>query len=127
MITINEGYFIDVLTNRLAVSSNLSYSAICKLVQDAVERSKLRTVELQELYNNLQKRVTHFFYKKQDGSTREAWGTLNVALIESLTEEDQDYKKKPSAMRRGCNTFIYFDVEKRAFRSFIQDHFLYFE
>lgn len=54
--------------------------------------------------------IVEFFYKKVDGSMRQAFGTLKADRIPQTSGEN---KRKPNA-----NLFTYFDTEKNEWRCF---------
>lgn len=57
---------------------------------------------------NLAKGITHFYFKKIDGSIREAWGTIKENLIPEVTNER---KANPT-------TQTYYDTEKEQWRCY---------
>lgn len=125
MITINEQYFAEILAKRLSQKSNLVESAILVMTKQAIEETQELSNDVSELYDNLKERIVHFYYKKTDGSTREAWGTLNpfmLANFETSGSKGATCKRNRGAWP-GCVT--YFDVERKEFRSFKVANFLY--
>ena len=77
----------------------------------------------------LQNGICTFSFYKQDGSIREAKGTLHPLLI---PEEDWP-GNKPDALplqgkgrERGFSTIAFFDLEKQEWRSFNINHFIGF-
>lgn len=58
----------------------------------------------------------HFQFKKADGTIREAWGTLHNGSFA--------YVNKNSNRRPCYSTVVYFDLDKKAFRSFCIDSFI---
>lgn len=69
--------------------------------------------------NALKKDVISFRYKKKDGSTRKAKGTLKKDVLPDYGE-----RRRPRPNRNG---FVYWDVEKGSFRSFLRANFLDWE
>ena len=71
-----------------------------------------------DLYDLLHEGVTHFWFRKSDGSLRSAYGTLNMTLIER-------HNGVPAGEERSSRPFSgavsYFDLEKDAWRSFKAD------
>ena len=71
-----------------------------------------------DLYGLLKEGVTHFWFRKSDGSLRGAYGTLDVTIIER-------HNGIPEGESRGERPFSgavsYFDLEKDAWRSFKAD------
>ena len=60
-----------------------------------------------------------FCYKKADGEEREARGTLCPGISEDFDHyeyKDEDRDAFANVLRRGV--YVYFDLERRAFRSF---------
>lgn len=56
------------------------------------------------------KGIVKFYFKKVDGTMREAYGTLNPALMPAIDGNDR---------RAKCPTVqVYFDTEKQEFRCF---------
>jgi hypothetical protein len=58
----------------------------------------------------MQARICKFYYRKVDGTLREAYGTLNSRLIPAVAGTDT--RKKNDTVQ------TYFDTEKESFRSF---------
>jgi hypothetical protein len=54
-------------------------------------------------------RIVRFYYRKVDGSIREAWGTLHADLIPPTTGGDR---------KRNDTVQTYFDTERGEYRSF---------
>jgi len=54
-------------------------------------------------------RIVKFYFRKVDGSIREAYGTLRVDLIPSTTGDDR---------KRNDTVQVYFDTEKQEYRCF---------
>jgi hypothetical protein len=54
-------------------------------------------------------RIVRFYYRKVDGSIREAWGTLRADLIPPTTGGDR---------KRNDTVQTYFDTERGEYRSF---------
>ena len=71
-----------------------------------------------DLYGLLKEGVTHFWFRRSDGSLRSAYGTLDVTIIER-------HNGIPEGESRGERPFSgavsYFDLEKDAWRSFKAD------
>lgn len=57
----------------------------------------------------LKSAIVHFYFKKVDGTVREAWGTLAVGRIPQTQE---------SGRKKNENVQVYFDTEKEEWRSF---------
>lgn len=54
--------------------------------------------------------VVRFYFRKVDGTLREAWGTLRVDLVPPV--EGSDTRKKNDTVQ------VYFDTEKNEWRCF---------
>lgn len=71
-----------------------------------------KSMMIAELKRRMKTEVVHFIYKKHStGEMREAWGTLNPALVNKRTNGS-------GVSREHYNTTAYFDVELGEFRSF---------
>ena len=71
-----------------------------------------------DLFDLLHEGVTHFWFRKSDGSLRSAYGTLDMEIIErhgGVPEEDER-KERPFS-----GVVSYYDLEKDAWRSFKAD------
>lgn len=62
------------------------------------------------LIRRMAKGIVKFYYRKVDGSVREAYGTLKSNLIPSVNGEDSR-RKNPTVQ-------VYFDTEKQEWRCF---------
>lgn len=60
---------------------------------------------------NLYKGITKFYFRKVDGTIREAWGTLNSSLMPKLDEGGDRRAKNPTVQ-------VYYDTERQEFRCF---------
>ena len=71
-----------------------------------------------DLFDLLHEGVTHFWFRKSDGSLRSAYGTLNMTLIErhNGVPEEEERSGRPFS-----GAVSYFDLEKDAWRSFKAD------
>ena len=58
----------------------------------------------------MKSQIVKFYYKKVDGSLREAYGTLNERLMPAVTGTDKRAKND--------TVQVYFDTEKQEFRCF---------
>ena len=77
-----------------------------------------RTARFNDVYDLLREGVAHFWFRKADGSSRGAYGTLARAIIER-------HSGSPEGNDRRGRTFSgavsYYDLEKDAWRSFRAD------
>ena len=58
----------------------------------------------------MKSKIVKFYYKKVDGSLREAYGTLNERLMPAITGTDKRTKND--------TVQVYFDTERQEFRCF---------
>ncbi len=63
-----------------------------------------------KLKAEMRRRIVKFYFQKVDGSAREAFGTLNDALMPPV--HDADGRKKNDTVQ------VYFDTERGAYRCF---------
>lgn len=63
-----------------------------------------------KLKSEMKKRIVKFYFKKVDGSVREAYGTLNEKLMPAITGNDKRAKND--------TVQTYFDTERGEFRCF---------
>lgn len=63
-----------------------------------------------KLKSEMKKRIVKFYFKKVDGSIREAYGTLNEKLMPAVTGNDKRAKND--------TVQTYFDTERGEFRCF---------
>lgn len=63
-----------------------------------------------KLKSEMKKRIVKFYFKKVDGSVREAYGTLNEKLMPAVTGTDKRTKND--------TVQTYFDTERGEFRCF---------
>lgn len=73
-------------------------------------------VLLDELKKRMKEEVTHFVFRKKDGSVRQAYGTRASEVIvrhEGTVLPPDDRKPRPNS-----GTFPYFDIERQSWRCF---------
>ena len=71
-----------------------------------------------DLYGLLKEGITHFWFRKADGSLRSAYGTLDMSIV----ERHGGVPEGESRSGRPFNgTVSYFDLEKDAWRCFKAD------
>lgn len=71
----------------------------------------VKAMMIDNLKEKMRNGVAHFIFAKKNGEVREAWGTLNRAIVAKHTTgtgESREY----------YYTTAYFDVERGAWRSF---------
>ena len=78
-----------------------------------------KTTNLTEFSNMLREGIVDFEFVKKDGSVRQAKGTL---LAEHLPAPKSDSNSTPR--KQNENVMVYFDMEKKAFRSFVKESFV---
>ena len=80
--------------------------------------------DINTLKELMKKEIIHFEYVKKDGTIREANGTTNSEIIQSMTEPVEISQAKTSKQRNisDLNT-RYFDTDKKAWRSFVNSSF----
>ena len=71
----------------------------------------MKALMIEQLKEKLKNGVAHFVYLKKDGSLREAFGTLNRALIDNYINNSGESREKYQ-----CTA--YFDIQAGGFRSF---------
>lgn len=71
-----------------------------------------------DLYDLLREGVTHFWFRKSDGSLRSAYGTLDMEIIERHGGVPEGDERKE---RHFSGAVSYYDLEKDAWRSFKAD------
>lgn len=76
-----------------------------------------KKLELRRLKRLLKKGEVSFSYKKKDGSTRRAVGTLKVSLIPKEDRADDRLTKQNK------DVFNYYDLKKEDWRCFLKDNF----
>jgi hypothetical protein len=78
-----------------------------------------KTTDLTEFSNMLREGIVDFEFIKKDGSVRQAKGTL---LAEYLPAPKAD--SDAPARKKNDNVMVYFDMEKKSFRSFVKESFV---
>ena len=62
--------------------------------------------------------VVAFDFLKKDGTIRRAHGTLDSSMLPPMDTT------KTSTRKPNPNVFVYYDIDKESFRSFIKDNFI---
>ncbi len=70
------------------------------------------------LYELLKEGITHFWFRKTDGSLRSAYGTLDMTIVERHGGTPQGDERHERAF---SGTVSYYDLEKDAWRCFKAD------
>lgn len=76
-----------------------------------------KTTSVEDLKQMLHEGIVNFEFIKKDGSVRQAKGTLLAEYLPPQTENATPHKKNE-------NVVVYFDMEKKAFRSFVKESFV---
>lgn len=64
-------------------------------------------------------RIVEFYFVKKDGTTRQAFGTLQDDIILPLIKDSSNREPNPELV-------TYYDTVKKSFRSFRKENFEYF-
>lgn len=78
-----------------------------------------KTTDLAEFGNMLREGIVEFEFIKKDGTVRQAKGTL---LAEHLPAPKAD--SDTTTRKKNDNVMVYFDMEKKSFRSFVKESFV---
>lgn len=81
--------------------------------------ANFKTTSLEEFSKMLQEGIVDFEFIKKDGSVRQAKGTLVAEYLPAPTA-DSDC----STRKKNENVMVYFDMEKKSFRSFVKESFV---
>lgn len=105
------------------VKSNISKSSVMKAAWAVFKSTKESfSVCLRNAWRAMKARAlmlkhsVHIQYIKADGSLRDAWATLDLNNFQ--------YDSKHSGRKPCYSTVVYFDLGKKAFRSFCIDKFV---
>ena len=111
---------IRILTGKLQSTLRAPYWPLRQQVEEAVTESTGFANEIDELVEELHKRIVRFSYTKTDGSVREAIGTLKPGVLNMLSTSS---KSKPRNQgNRGC--VVYFDLDREDWRCFCPENFI---
>lgn len=78
-----------------------------------------KTTNLTEFSNMLHEGIVEFEFIKKDGSVRSAKGTLVAEHLPAPKADSDGTSRKTNE-----NVMVYFDMEKKAFRSFVKESFV---
>ena len=78
-----------------------------------------KTTDLTEFSNMLREGIVDFEFIKKDGTVRSAKGTLLAEHLPAPKADIDGTSRKPSE-----NVMVYFDMEKKSFRSFVKESFV---
>lgn len=85
-------------------------------------KASFKTTSLDEFSDMLHKGIVEFEFIKKDGTVRSAKGTLEPSLLPPAKPEGDSEVATPR--KKNDSVFVYYDLEKNAFRSFIKASFL---
>ena len=83
-------------------------------------KASYKTTSLDELNDMLHKGIVEFEFIKKDGTVRNAKGTLDPAHLPPAKPVDGDATPR----KKNDSVFVYYDMEKNSFRSFVKTSFL---
>lgn len=76
-----------------------------------------KTKDLSEFGNMLRRGIVEFEFIKKDGSVRQAKGTLVAEHLPAPKGDSKSHKTNENVM-------VYFDMDKKSFRSFLKSSFV---
>lgn len=79
---------------------------------------------LRDLLDGLGRGTVQFVYRKADGTRRTAWGTLCRGVSDEFDSYECKSDGDPRCVNTEGTTFVYWDLEAGAFRSFRAEHLL---
>ena len=79
-----------------------------------------KTTSLDEFSDMLHKGIVEFEFIKKDGTVRSAKGTLDPAHL----PPPKPVSGGAAPRKKNDIVFVYYDLEKNAFRSFVKESFL---
>lgn len=79
--------------------------------------ANFKTTSVEELNKMLHEGIVEFEFIKKDGSVRQAKGTL-------LTEHLPAPKADATPRKKNDDVLVYFDLDKKSFRSFVKASFV---
>jgi hypothetical protein len=85
-------------------------------------KASFKTTSLDEFSNLLKEGIVEFEFIKKDGTVRSAKGTLEPSLLPPPKPEGDSEVAAPR--KKNESVFVYYDLEKNAFRSFVKESFL---
>ena len=84
-------------------------------------KASFKTTSLDEFSNMLHEGIVEFEFIKKDGTVRSAKGTLDPAHLPPAKPVDGE---SAAPRKKNESVFVYYDLEKNAFRSFVKASFL---
>ena len=85
-------------------------------------KASFKTTSLDEFSNLLKEGIVEFEFIKKDGTVRSAKGTLEPSLLPPPKPVVDIEVAAPR--KKNESVFVYYDLEKNAFRSFVKASFL---
>ena len=85
-------------------------------------KASFKTTSLDEFSNLLKEGIVEFEFIKKDGTVRSAKGTLEPSLLPPPKPEGDSEVAAPR--KKNESVFVYYDLEKNSFRSFVKESFL---
>lgn len=85
-------------------------------------KASFKTTSLDEFSNMLKEGIVEFEFIKKDGTVRSAKGTLESSLLPPPKPAGDSEVAAPR--KKNESVFVYYDLEKNAFRSFVKASFL---
>jgi hypothetical protein len=79
--------------------------------------ANFKTTSVDELNKMLHEGIVEFEFIKKDGSVRQAKGTL-------LSEHLPAPKADATPRKKNDDVLVYFDLDKKSFRSFVKESFV---
>ena len=78
-----------------------------------------KTTDLKEFGNMLHEGIVDFEFIKKDGTVRQAKGTLVAEYLPAPKTDSDIVSRKTNE-----NVMVYFDMDKKSFRSFVKGSFV---
>lgn len=82
-----------------------------------MDECEQKAQQIAECVKAMKSRIVEFFFVKKDGTTRQAFGTLQDDVILPLIKDTSNRQPNPDLV-------TYFDQEKQQFRSFKKVNFI---
>ena len=84
-------------------------------------KASFKTTSLDEFSNMLHEGIVEFEFIKKDGTVRSAKGTLESSLLPPAKPAGDS---EVTPRKKNDSVFVYYDLEKNSFRSFVKESFL---
>jgi hypothetical protein len=81
--------------------------------------ANFKTTSVEELNKMLHEGIVEFEFIKKDGSVRQAKGTLLAEYLPAPKTDSEGKTRKTNE-----NVMVYFDMDKKSFRSFVKESFV---